>query len=241
MAAIKQRGPERIEPTVVPTQAPRSGGGAGCRWLMLAAEMAGLTSGNWRSPPDSAPRGRARLPRIATRTPGTDAGSVRAARDFTVATLHRWGVAERSEDIAIVMSELLTNALRHAVPGRGDTRPWRPIRLGLLQPGPCVLCAVADPDKAAPVPQTHGSLAEAGTHGSLAETGRGLHIICALSDKWGYMTLSDTGKVVWAAFSLAPDLVPVRPAAEQAGGRPGVGSDSAVSVGATRADLADAG
>jgi hypothetical protein len=37
------------------------------------------------------------------------------------------------------------------------------------------------------------------TRGSFAETGRGLHIICALSDQWGF-TPSDTGKVVWAMF-----------------------------------------
>jgi len=132
------------------------------------------------------------LPRIATRTPGVDAGSVRAARDFTIATLQWWGVTERSGDIAVVVSELLTNALQHALPGFGDTRPRWPIPLGLLQPGPCVLCAVADPSELAPVPQTPVSL---------AETGRGLHIICALSDKWGYTPPNDMGKVVWAMFS----------------------------------------
>ena len=161
----------------------------GCRWLLLAAEMAGVAS-DWRPSPDPAPASWTRLPRTATRTLGTNAGSVRAARDFAIATLHRWGRAERSQDIAIVVSELLTNALRHALPGSGDTSPWGPVRLGLIQPGPCVLCAVADPSKAAPTPQTRGSL---------AETGRGLHLICALSDRWGYMP-SDTGKVVWAMF-----------------------------------------
>ena len=165
-------------------------GWAGCRWLMLAAEMAGLASTSRRPSPDPVPAGRARLPRIATRTLGADEGSVRAGRDFTIATLHRWGTAERSQDIAIVVSELLTNALRHALPRSGDTRPQRPIRLGLLQPGPGVLCAVTDPSKAAPAPQAPGSL---------AETGRGLHIICALSDQWGYAP-NDTGKVVWAIF-----------------------------------------
>jgi anti-sigma regulatory factor (Ser/Thr protein kinase) len=157
---------------------------------MLAAEMAGVPSCSWRPSPDAATTGWTGLPRIATRTLGADAGSVHAARDFTIATLHRWGTAERSQDIAIVVSELMTNALRHSLPGSGDTRPWPPIRLGLLQPGPCVLCAVADPSTAAPAPQTRGSL---------AETGRGLQIICALSDQWGY-TPSDTGKVVWAMF-----------------------------------------
>ena len=114
-------------------------------------------------------------PRIATRALSAEAGSVRAARDFTVATLRRWGTAHSSQDIAIVVSELLTNALRHALP-RSDDIARRPIRLGLLQPGPCVLCAVADPSTAAPAPRIPSSL---------AETGRGLHIIYALSDQWG--------------------------------------------------------
>jgi hypothetical protein len=164
------------------------------RWLTLAAEMAGLTSGSWLPSPDPAPTSPGTLPRVATRTLGRDTGSVRAARDFTIVTLQRWGIAERSQDIAIVVSELLTNALRHAVPGSGDSRPsrlTRPIRLGLLQPGSCVLCAVADPSRAAPVPQTRGSF---------AETGRGLQIIRALSDQWGFAP-SDPGKVVWAMFS----------------------------------------
>jgi len=85
------------------------------------------------------------LPRIATRAPGAgaddqlirdrqhaDPGSVRTARDFTVTTPHQRGMAERSPDIAIVVPELMTNALRHALRGSGDTRPRQPIRLGLL-------------------------------------------------------------------------------------------------------------
>jgi hypothetical protein len=184
--------------------------GTGCRWLMPAAEMAGLAS-NWRPSPDPALARWAWLPRIATRAFGADPGSVRTARDFTVATLYRWGMAERSPDIAIVVSELMTNALRHALPGSGHTRPRRPIRLGLLQPGPCVLCAVADPSKAAPAPRTPGSL---------AETGRGLHIICALSDQWGCTTPGDAGKVVWALFRSplpppSPARYPRRPARDR--------------------------
>ena len=104
-------------------------------------------------------------------------------------------MAERSPDIAIVVSELLTNALRHALPGSGDTRPLRPIRLGLLRPGPWVLCAVADPGKTAPAPRAPGSL---------DETGRGLHLIRALSDQWGYTTPGDTGKVVWTLSGPRP-------------------------------------
>jgi hypothetical protein len=181
-------------------------GGPGYRWLMPAAEMAGLADGGWPRPPDPA-TGRAWGPRIATLSLGADVGSVRAARDFTVAILRRRGTAERSADIAIVVSELVTNALRHALGASGDTRPRRPIRLGLLQPGPCVLCAVADPSKATPALRTPGSL---------AETGRGLHIICALSDHWGCTTPNDAGKVVWALFRTRP-IPPSGPVPAQAG------------------------
>jgi len=160
----------------------------------VAAERAGLARSNIRQSPDPV-LGPSHLPRIATRTPGTGAGSVRAAREYVIATLQLWGVAERREDIAIVISELLTNALCHAVPPPGHARPQRPVRIGLLQPGPCVLCAVTDPSKAAPVPQGLSPL---------AETGRGLRIVCALSDRWGYTALSDTGKVVWAVFTSPP-------------------------------------
>ena len=185
-------------------------GSTGSRWLMPAAEMAGLADGGWPRSPHPA-TGRDCGPRIATLSLGADAGSVRAARDFTVAILRRRGMAERSADIAIVVSELVTNALRHALGAPGDTRPRRPIRLGLLQPGPCVLCAVADPSKAAPTLRTPGSL---------AETGRGLHIICALSDQWGCTTPNDAGKVVWALFYLrqtppTPARYPTRPGRDQ--------------------------
>jgi anti-sigma regulatory factor (Ser/Thr protein kinase) len=99
---------------------------------------------------------------------------------------------ERCDDVAVVVSELLTNALRHA-PRCGGTRPRWPIRLGLLQCGPSVLCAVADPSDRPPVPKEPGDL---------AETGRGLDVVGALSDKWGYSTASKVGKIVWATFSM---------------------------------------
>ena len=188
--------------------ASQPAGGTGCRWLLLAAEMAGLAGGSWRSPPDPARTGWGCPPRIATRALGAQAGSVRAARYFTVATLRRWGTAHSSQDIAIVVSEMVTNALRHALPGPGDTGPRRPVRLGLLQQGPWVLCAVADPGTAVPVPRTPGSLAEAG---------RGLQMICAFSDLWGYTTPSEAGKVVWAMFTARH--APPSPAGNP--GRPG--------------------
>jgi anti-sigma regulatory factor (Ser/Thr protein kinase) len=164
----------------------------GFRWLLAAAEMAGLAAAEMAGL--AAANRRPRLPRVATRTIGADTGSVRAAREFAVATLRRWGTAERGyDDIAIVVSELLTNALRHGLPGAGDIWPRWPIRLGLLQHGSGVLCAVADPGRAVPVPQAPGCL---------AETGRGLQMIRALSDRWGYTTPDEAGKIVWAMLEV---------------------------------------
>jgi Histidine kinase-like ATPase domain len=174
-------------------------GVAGNRWLAPAVEMAAVASGNWPLSPQPGPDGWTCFPRVATRTPGVDARPVRAARDFAIATVRRWGAAHRCDDIGIVVSELVTNALRHALPDSGETPPVRPIRLGLLQPGPCVLCAVADPSRRAPVAKHVGTL---------AETGRGLYVVGTLADIWGFTTPGDTGKIVWAMFST--DRAPSR-------------------------------
>lgn len=163
-------------------------------WLTPAVKMAGLARADWPAPPNAALRWRS-VPRIATRTPVMDAEAVCDARHFTIATLQRWGVVERCEDIAIVVTELLTNALRHALPASGVTTPLRLVRLGLARPGPWVLCAVADPSQRTPVPRAPDYL---------AETGRGLHVIAALSDDWGYTAPSDMGKILWATFLIGP-------------------------------------
>jgi hypothetical protein len=160
-------------------------------WLASAVEMAAVASGKWPLSPEPGSGSWTCFPRVATSTVGMDARSVRAARDFTTATVQRWDAAQRCEDITTVVSELLTNALRHGLSDSSETRSRSPIRLGLLQPGPCVLCAVADPSRKAPVPKDPGLL---------AETGRGLLVVGTLADAWGYTPPSDIGKVVWAMF-----------------------------------------
>src|SRR5258708_14968586 len=114
--------------------------------------MAGGASGNWPLPPEPGPRAGMCRPKVATRTPGTDAGSVRAARDFTIATLQRWGVTDRREDIATVVSELLTNALPHALPGPGAPPPRCPPPPRPVQPRPRLPCPGADPSQQPPRP-----------------------------------------------------------------------------------------
>lgn len=164
--------------------------GPAWHWLAPAVEMAATVTGNWPLARHATPPRWGSYPRVATRTPAADAGSLHAAREFTAATLRRWGVADRSDDAVVVVCELLTNALRHALPARS----WygQPVRLGLLQPGPCVLCAVADPSGEVPVP---------GDPDSFDETGRGLQVVDSLSDEWGWTAPTARGKVVWAMFA----------------------------------------
>jgi hypothetical protein len=166
--------------------------GVGYCWLAPVVEMAVMAGGNWPPPPEPGPPTEMDRSKIATCLPGTDPGSVHAARVFTIATLQQWGITDRREDITIVVSELLTNALQHALPCPRAPRSQCPLGLSLLQPGPYVLCAVADPSQQPPVPKEPSYL---------AETGRGLHLISALADSWGYTTPSDMGKAVWAMFS----------------------------------------
>jgi Histidine kinase-like ATPase domain len=167
--------------------------GISCQWLAPALRMAAMASDNWPLSPWPGAAGWTCFPKLALRTPSPDPRSVRAGRDFTIATMQRWGAAEHCDDIAMVVSELLTNALRHALPDVGQASR-RAVRLGLLQPGRAVVCAVADPSPKLPTP---------GQPGDLCEGGRGLQVISALADVWGCTPPSHAGKVVWALFSSA--------------------------------------
>ena len=196
----------------------------GWHWLAPAVAMAAAASGVRQRTPGLTPADWTCFPRLAVRTPGTDTRSVGPARDFCLSTMRRWGVTNRGDDVAVVVSELLTNALRHGVPGAGlpagqpsgaaretpgstpgEAAPgvaarnrW-PVRLGLVQPGQFVLVAVADPSPRPPEPKDPDYL---------AESGRGLHVISALSDRWGWTVPAATGKVVWALFSVRLDRQP---------------------------------
>jgi Histidine kinase-like ATPase domain len=200
---VRPRGAaERTVMTALPLGlAGNEASGMDCCWLAPVLQMAAVASGNWPLWPEPGPQGWTPLPRVAIRLLATKPRPARAARDFAVATVQRWGAAERADDVAVVVSELVTNALRHALPEPGEIQPRRAVRLGLLQPGPCVLCAVADPSRTAPVTK------EADV---LAETGRGLHVVSALADLWGCTTSSGQGKAVWAMFSThrQPDAGP---------------------------------
>jgi len=205
------RSPADMEPVMTARSAqlaPDASTGAAWLWLQSAAEMAALLSGCWPVTPQ--PEGpsqggsvRADLPTawtttplVAVRTPRPVPHSVGAARTFTLRTLHRWGIRDHADDVAAVVSELLTNALRHALQDPHADTGTSPIRLGLLNPGPCVLCAVADPSNQVPMPREPDWQ---------AETGRGLQVIASISHRWGYCPAPDQdGKVVWATVLTPP-------------------------------------
>jgi len=173
-----------------------------CQWLVPAVRMAAMASGNWPLSTRPGTTGWTCFPKLALRTPRLDARSVRTARDFTIATMSRWGAAESCDDIAMVVSELLTNALRHALPDSDQAPRPGSVRLGLVQPGRSVLCAVADPSPKAPAPRQPEVLCEGG---------RGLQVIGALADTWGCTPPSHAGKVVWALFSIKHRRGPMAP------------------------------
>jgi anti-sigma regulatory factor (Ser/Thr protein kinase) len=200
--------------------------------------------------------------------------AVRGARGFTRATLAEWDLDDRFDDVALVVSELVTNALRHALPDESHGPQVSPVWLHLIRWPERLLCAVRDPSPEHPGEvfgdgvrrngesaehraengaRTEGSPtgrsrarggAASGSSGSgpfadenfgdeafgepddlagfsgsgefggagcfpdprgPAESGRGLFLVDAFSDSWGWHPLSEAphGKVVWALFRLS--------------------------------------
>jgi anti-sigma regulatory factor (Ser/Thr protein kinase) len=128
-------------------------------------------------------------------------GSAKAARDFTAAVLRTWGLADVSADARVVVSELVTNALRHgtaaarlAAPG-APRLPSPPIGLRLVHQRAGLRCEVTDPSDIMPI-----CLAPDDN----AEIGRGLCLIAALSHQWGATPLPAGGKCVWADLRVPP-------------------------------------
>ena len=178
--------------------------GADWPWLPAAVQMAWRSCGCLPASRDghAARAGQwAVMPRVATRTPAPVTRSIATTRAFTLRTLQKWDAEPRSEDAAAVVTELMTNALRHALPQLARERvaassAW-PIRLGLADPGPYIICAVADPSTDLPAVRQPDWQDEAG---------RGLLVVSSLSDQWGCCVAPNgAGKVVWAAFAVKPE------------------------------------
>lgn len=121
--------------------------------------------------------------------------SVKTGRDFTRTTLAEWRMEALSDMAELVVSELVTNALRHGVPSARRIVSDRCIRLRLLSQAPFVMCMVTDPGTDIPVLRDPGPS---------AECGRGLNVVESCCVRWGWHLLGDGGKIVWAL--LRPPL-----------------------------------
>jgi serine phosphatase RsbU (regulator of sigma subunit) len=99
------------------------------------------------------------------------------ARRLARGALERWGLEELSDSVELLVSEVVTNAVRYAS---------RPVSLRLLRTD-VLRCEVGDD-----VPQLPRLRQARATD----EGGRGLYLVNRLARRWGATRLS-TGKVVW--------------------------------------------
>ncbi|MEU1622468.1 SpoIIE family protein phosphatase [Streptomyces sp. NPDC005722] len=108
--------------------------------------------------------------------------AVARVRDEVNAKLADWGLEDRAFATELIVSELVTNALRH---GRA------PIRLRLVKDR-SLICEVTDGSNAAP------HLRRART---FDEGGRGLFLVAQLSTRWGSRPTA-RGKIIWSEQQL---------------------------------------
>jgi anti-sigma regulatory factor (Ser/Thr protein kinase) len=110
----------------------------------------------------------------------------RAARTM----LTDWRLERLLEDVDLVVSELVTNALLHSGGlGRGAANA---IRFELDLRDRTLTCRVVD---SSPLPPRPEEATET------AESGRGLVLVEAVASAWDWEDLPD-GKAVWASFAL---------------------------------------
>jgi anti-sigma regulatory factor (Ser/Thr protein kinase) len=121
-----------------------------------------------------------------------DLQGVKTTRSFVADRLCSWGLAEISDDLQLVASEVVTNALIHA---GSDVD----VRLRAFTDH--VRLEVRDSDSNPPVPSPF-SLSEEGS--SQAEHGRGLFLVEALATAWN-SSPNGRGKTVWLELAVPGD------------------------------------
>lgn len=119
----------------------------------------------------------------------------RLARRLAGERLDTWGIpygSDAHDALLLTIAELSSNAVRHGhVSGRD-------FRLRLTAEGTAIRIEVTD---------TRGdrlpALTDQASHGE--EGGRGLLLVAALADRWGWHPRADgPGKTVWAVLEIAP-------------------------------------
>ncbi|MBO3751003.1 SpoIIE family protein phosphatase [Streptosporangiaceae bacterium NEAU-GS5] len=119
---------------------------------------------------------------VATCSVPADPRFVGHARRFARMTLETWGLSALADTTQLVVSELVTNALKHG---------WPPIELRLLR-GRTLVVEVSD---GSPTPPSLRMPSTAD------DTGRGLQLIKRYAYRWGNRS-TPLGKIVWAEVRI---------------------------------------
>ncbi|MFD0141027.1 MULTISPECIES: SpoIIE family protein phosphatase [unclassified Streptomyces] len=115
-----------------------------------------------------------------------DPAAVGTVREAATAQLRAWGLEELVFTTELVLSELVTNAIRYA----GGPIEVRIVRAGRL------ICEVSDPSA------THPRMRRARL---TDEGGRGLYLVAQLATRWG-SRYSRAGKTIWAEQDFPPPV-----------------------------------
>ncbi|GLX00843.1 SpoIIE family protein phosphatase [Microtetraspora sp. NBRC 16547] len=119
---------------------------------------------------------------MATFPLSDDPRFVRSARRFVRNTLAAWGLASLADTTELIVSEMVTNALKHG---------WPPIELRLLR-GRTLVCEVSDGSSTVPAPRSPTPD---------DDSGRGLLLIKRFAYRWGTRP-TPQGKIVWVEQRL---------------------------------------
>jgi hypothetical protein len=120
-------------------------------------------------------------------------GAAPSARAHAKQVLWEWGQAELADDVGVVVTELITNA----VVASRRLPSWPPVRLWLVSDDRLVLVLVGDASQRPPLQLDPGLDADGG---------RGLRlVVAALSSRWGWYPAASMGtaKVVWAEWDCS--------------------------------------
>lgn len=115
--------------------------------------------------------------------------AVPSVRLFTRTTVDEWGLAKLADDVELVVSELVTNAVQATL----DRELGSNVAMVLAETDGELLVLVWDGATEVPEPASPDS---DGLHG------RGLQIVAALASRWGTALGENGGKVVWAVVAL---------------------------------------